>query len=300
MDAALAWVAAQIRSGARVTRVRRLRGASNAEVRALDVTTRDGAHHRLVLRRFVDAEWLAREADLATREAHVLRAIAGCGLPAPELVAVDPDGSESGGVPSVLTTRLRGRIDLAPRDPDRWLRELARVLRSVHAAPVDLAALRPYRRYHESDALAPPAWSRRPDAWARAIEIVEAGAPSDGPTVLVHRDYHPLNALWARGRLTGLVDWVEASRGAPGADVGHCRTNLGILGGLGAADAFAREYGGEPDPYWDLASATDFVDTDGLYTEQWAAAGRPDLTFDRVAARLDELVVHAVARAARR
>ena len=60
----------------------------------------------------------------------------------------------------------------------------------------------------------------------RAAAIVAAGPPP-GPVTLIHRDFHPLNTLWSRGRLTGIVDWSAAcrrrSRGRPGALPGQPR-----------------------------------------------------------------------------
>ena len=50
----------------------------------------------LVLRIHTNDEWLAREPDLAAREAAVLELLAPTAVPAPELVAVDPDGARPG------------------------------------------------------------------------------------------------------------------------------------------------------------------------------------------------------------
>lgn len=43
---------------------------------------------------------------------------------------------------------------------------------------------------------------------------------------LIHRDYHPENTLCWAGRLTGVVDWTQASYGPPALDVAHMRWNL--------------------------------------------------------------------------
>ena len=53
---------------------------------------------------------------------------------------------------------------------------------------------------------------------------------------------------------------MNASVGAPGADLGHCRMNLARAIGLDAADRFAalhRSVSGRDDehPYWDLVAA---------------------------------------------
>jgi len=49
----------------------------------------------LVLRRYVRDDWLAKEPDLATREADALRILEDSPLPVPRLVAVDPTGERA-------------------------------------------------------------------------------------------------------------------------------------------------------------------------------------------------------------
>jgi aminoglycoside phosphotransferase (APT) family kinase protein len=53
--------------------------------------------------------------------------------------------------------------------------------------------------------------------------------------VLAHGDYQHFNVLWRDGTLTGVVDWPSARVGNRGTDVGHCRLNLAVLLGPGAA-----------------------------------------------------------------
>jgi len=76
---------------------------------------RNGQRLFFVLRQFGDAA--AGYGGRAEREAGILRAVSTAGLPAPELVACSPDGADTDGHPSVLMTRLRGHLHLAPEDP---------------------------------------------------------------------------------------------------------------------------------------------------------------------------------------
>ncbi len=242
--------------------------------------------HRLVLRRFVGSIALT-EPDLATREGAVLSHLAGRGLRAPELVGLDADGSEAGD-PAVLATRVPGRIDLQPADRSRWVRELAAALGPIHA--LDGGALPHYARYDSGVRSGPPPWTDDPATWERAAEIVVRG-PQPGPVTLIHRDFHPLNTLWSRGRLTGIVDWASGCLGDPGVDVGHCRLNLAMLFGDDTPDAFAPD----ADPYWDLACATDGIAW-SLPTASFRDAGRTDLDDRLVATRLDAFVTAAISR----
>jgi aminoglycoside phosphotransferase (APT) family kinase protein len=225
-------------------------------VHAVDVRARGGRTRALVLRRFVRADWLAREPDSPVREAQALDLVAGIAAPTPALVAVDSDGSEAG-IPAVLMTRLDGGPSWRPDDVEGYLRGLARLLAAVHAGPLPppgsaIAAYRPYGLR----ASGPPASTRRPAMWERAFAVF-AGPPPSTERRLLHRDFHPGNVLWTRaGAIGGLVDWVNASVGPPAADAGHCRMNLARAFGQEAADRFLaltgmRDY----HPYWDVVAA---------------------------------------------
>src|SRR6266568_1510803 len=95
-------------------------GASSSAVHELVVETRDDHVHRLVLRRFTNAEWLAREPDLATREASALELLEAAPLATPRLIAVDATGAHCD-VPAVLQSKLPGRPVRTPGDVDRFV-----------------------------------------------------------------------------------------------------------------------------------------------------------------------------------
>jgi aminoglycoside phosphotransferase (APT) family kinase protein/8-oxo-dGTP pyrophosphatase MutT (NUDIX family) len=298
---ALRWVERAVGSRARVTSLRRLRGGYSTAVHAVNVVDRRGRAHRLVLRRFVHAAWLAREPDLAEREARVLELLADSDVPAPQLVAVDATG-ETCDVPGVLMSRLSGRVVFAPDDTEPWLHQMAEALPAVHAVDSSAARLvQPYKRYHDMTNFEPPHWSKAPRAWGRAIEVVNGPPPETAPR-FIHRDYHPGNVLWSRGRLTGVIDWINASWGPPGIDIAHCRTNLAQLHGVEAVDAFlaaCRSLGIVDDgqPYWDFVSLLDM----GSLAERdvyagWHDAGLRHLSTSLVRARLDEYVTGLVGR----
>jgi aminoglycoside phosphotransferase (APT) family kinase protein len=62
---------------------------------------------------------------------------------------------------------------------------------------------------------------------------------------MVHGDYQHFNVLWVRERLTGVVDWVSAGRGAADYDVGHAELNLAVLFGADWARRFREAYEAE-------------------------------------------------------
>ena len=289
--AALAWAAAAFGPGARVIGARPLASAWLAN-HALDVAAGDGTVHRLVLRRWARPGWDEEDPDFtAAREAAVLELLAPTPVPAPALVAADPD-AEICDVPALLETRLPGGPPDLGGDPGPLVEGLAAALPPIHAVAVPGAGsgpVPPYHRFHEPEGLIPPAWSARPDLWARAFAVV-AGPPPAGRPCFIHRDYHPANTLWTGGRLTGVVDWVGGSWGPPSVDLGHMRVNLAWDLDLAVADRFLAAHraltGFDHHPYWDVACAVDVV------PELRSDDPPPDPTLQR----MEELVAAALAR----
>jgi aminoglycoside phosphotransferase (APT) family kinase protein len=254
---ALRWAESAIGRGARTFAVRALDGGTSSAIHALDICPSSGAVRRLVLRRFVRDDWLAEEPEAPCREAAALELVRDCFLPTPRLVAFDPDGTEAG-VPALLMTRVRGRVEWYPADLEPYLERLAGALPAIHAVAPPFDSRIPEYDPYELRLSGPPPSSRRPEIWSHAIEVFERPPPSDERR-FIHRDYHPGNILWLGGELVGVVDWVHASIGSPDADAGYCRGNLADWFGLEAADRFLELYlaaSGRSGyhPYWDIAA----------------------------------------------
>src|SRR4051812_18889466 len=111
------WVRRQVGPGAPIVSEHARSGGTASAVHAVTVDDAAGARRHLMLRRFVRADWLAEEPDLAEHEARVLELLRPSRLPVPELVAVDIDGTECD-VAAVLMTRVPGRVRWSPRDVD--------------------------------------------------------------------------------------------------------------------------------------------------------------------------------------
>lgn len=227
----LEWVAHQVHARARVTAVAPLPGGITADMDRITVESPDGRRD-VVLRRWPGEDWTQ---GLVTREASALAAIRGHGVPAPQLLAMDEDGAETG-VRCTLTSALAGQPELAPADMQSWLGQLASTQVAIHAVPEH-----PQTRWDGWYAAGPSTPSRdrygvrdRPLDWLADRGLREAAREAaSGPLaeeqVLVHGDYQHFNVLWWHGRLTGVVDWPNAATGNRGSDVGHCRLNLAVL-----------------------------------------------------------------------
>jgi aminoglycoside phosphotransferase (APT) family kinase protein len=208
----------------------------SSAVHVLAVERPSGQVDEVVLRRYVRLGVVAEEPDIAEREARILRLLEGVELPTPELIAVDPTGAESG-TPSLLMSRLRGRVEWSPTSMDRWLRRLAEPLPVLHATALAVSGTLPPFFGYAQRSYEPPAWARRPAVWTRAVGIFHGPAPQES-AAFIHRDYHPGNVLWRWGRMSGIVDWPSASIGSPSIDVAHCRANLMRRFDLEVADRF--------------------------------------------------------------
>ena len=295
----LRWVVDAIGDGARITSMRRLRGGASSAMHAINVVDSRGHRYRMVLRRYVRANWLELEPDLAEREARVLQLLQRTGIPTPELVAVDGDGHLCD-VPAVLMTRLPGRVTLAPDDVTSWLSQIAATLPAIHGVDTSGYAVQPYQTYNDPRELRPPRWSKRASAWEQVLKRLAGPAP-EAPRCFIHRDYHPGNLLWSHDRLAGVIDWTNASIGPPGIDVGHCRLNLVTLYGREMADRFLGIYlnvagrHASHDPYWDAISAIEFLPDPEVFPG-WRELGLTGLTTALIRSRLDDYVASIAAR----
>ncbi|MGC0418013.1 aminoglycoside phosphotransferase family protein [Embleya sp. AB8] len=273
-------------TGARVVDWRRMTGGITSAVHRLTI---DHGSHRdvLVLRRYEQAE--RGTAALVRHEAAVLRAVHDAGLPAPEPIAADADGREAGGYPAILMTRLPGRLDVAPADPEDWLRRIAAMAVRIHDVQV---AAGPFRTRIDAAAPTIPSSATRPAIWAAAFGILRQRAP-ESATCFIHRDFQHFNLLWRRGRLTGVVDWAGSCTGPAGFDVGHARLNLAVLFGADWAErlrlAYEAEAGRAIDPWWDLYAVT-------AYSDEWRrlipiqVAGRTAVDVVGMTSRVEDLL----------
>ncbi|MEU0431967.1 aminoglycoside phosphotransferase family protein [Streptomyces sp. NPDC006290] len=282
--------------GDRIVRTEALHGGITAEMRRMIIGTRDGGARDLVLRTFVDVE---HAEDWLNREAGALTLLPGTGVPAPELVAVDPTAAHCE-YPSLLMTHLAGRTILADEGLETRLPVLARQLVAIHALrPAERP--RKYVAWTTADTVVTPKGADAA-AWAAAIDVIRKPAPPYEGRFL-HRDFHPGNVLFdvppprpASPRITGVVDWAATSWGPADLDVAHCSTNLALLHGPAWALRFAEAYeeaGGvlalaaSERLYWRVMDGLAFSEDVQLVSQPWREAGRTELTTRTVEKRLD-------------
>lgn len=249
----LAWVAASMDRGSRVVGYRRFTGGVCSAVHRLTVE-RGGMRTYVVLRQYPGG--LDLQAALETEIAN-LGVVAGSGLPVPNALAADVAGASTGGLPSLLMTRLPGHLHLSPADPQSWLTKIAELAALVHSLDLPAKVFQPWTDswIAPRDGFHVPVGAQNPAVWTAAFDVMTAPPPKD-TAVFLHGDFLPVNLLWSRGKITGLTDWNSIHRGSRAIDVGQCRRYLAALCSPEWAEQLRSLYesiaGVTLDPWWDL------------------------------------------------
>lgn len=296
-DESLAWVAKSVSPGGRVVGYRRMTGGVSSAVHRVTVQ-HAGKRTVMVLRQYPPAAGLQ---DALQKELANLSVVVGSGLPVPRVVAADVDGTATGGAPSLLMTRLPGHIELDPVDPEQWLNSIAKLAVLVHSADLPARTLRPWADswIATPDALRVPERARNPAVWRAAIDAIAAPSPPVDQPVFLHGDFLPVNMLWSRGKITGLVDWNGVHHGARAVDVGHCRRYLAALYSLDWAQRLASLYesiaGAALDPWWDLYALLHHDDNQAQWIRR-QVSGRRAIDTAGVTSRIEELLEASLRR----
>ena len=249
--ATLAWLVEAVDADT-VVACEPMAGAGTSAMHHVTLRNRDNTEHRVVMRRYVLADYLEHEPDAANTEIVALKLAATAAVPTPDLVAADPT-AEHCDAPTVVMSELDGRPlwDLG----DRTLDQLVDAVTAIHDVNIDHAPIRGIGRYHQRS-YAPPRWTTAPAVWEQAVEIFHGPIPQVD-VGFVHRDFYPANTLWRRRRLTGIIDWQAACRGPASIDISHCRLNLAYTNpGLAdrLRDAWQARTGRTFHPWADIAT----------------------------------------------
>ena len=196
----------------------------------------DGAARPLVLRRGPLAHALATAHDMG-REARVIRALAGSGVPVPEVVVTSPAPVPGVDAPFYLMERVDGLV-LRSRKDNAQLRSglrphvafaLADTLASLHAldpAAVGLAGLgRPdgylARQLARWSAQLEASRSRPLPHVERLVSLLGQSRPAHSDAALLHGDFRLDNVIIdpATAGIRAVLDWEMATLGDPLADL---------------------------------------------------------------------------------
>lgn len=244
--------------GARLLRTWPLTGGVSAQVTAVAFERPNGYTQKSVVRQHGERD-RAGNPQIAADEFRLLQILEAADVAAPRPYLHD---AEIFPVPVVVMEFVEGATEFAPTDITNFTAQLARHLAQIHAidgTSADLSFLPPRGK----------GFGKRPPqldeslSEGRIRNVLETLAPPPrcNEAVLLHGDYWPGNVLWRDGQIVAVIDWEDASVGAPLADVGNCR--LELLWALGAETMheFTEQYRAQTSidfsglPYWDLCAA---------------------------------------------
>lgn len=291
LEKAKDWIQNEVKES--VKSIEQLPGSTSSLVYEVKTTKQS-----LVLRQFNNEDWLLEEPDLIQHEVAGLQKARQVEVQTPDILAFEETGARAG-MPSVLMTKVAGKVELMPTDFKKWTDGLAKALAAIHQLEADRFPWK-HAPYVDVKNVVFPEWTLLPDVWKKAIEVVQQPRAAFFEC-FIHRDYHPANVLWANGEVTGIVDWGGACRGPAGIDVGHCRVNLALLHGVDIADLFLTSYiqqhpAFDYDPYFDLASAVDFLEGPPTVYKGWLDFGMQGLTDQLMEERMDAFIKSVVER----
>jgi len=245
----------------RLLRAWPLAGGVSAQVTALEIALPDGAVTKAVVRQHGGVD-LAQNPEIAADEFRLLRTLHAAGLPVPEPYYLDRS-DEVLPMPYLVLEHVEGQTILEPDDLDDYLRQLATLLAAIHRVPVPDEAFsfppRLGRGFGERPTVLDHSLGE-----GRIREALESAWPlrTLNEEALLHGDFWPGNVLWQDGRIAAVIDWEDARRGDPLADVGNARLEILWALGLEAMRCFTEIYSEIATAvdwtylaYWDLCAA---------------------------------------------
>jgi aminoglycoside phosphotransferase (APT) family kinase protein len=207
--------------------------------------------HRGVLRLPPPGARIAGPADIP-RQARIMTALHGQGLPVPAVMATSEDPVVDGR-PFVLMEAVPGdRVEQAINagsSPLQLASSAVDVLRRFQAVPCENTGIGGEDPMPLEGELSRWTWlmERAPAELTaqapRLAQLLAERQPQSRAPVLVHGDYHFGNMLFDRGRVAAVVDWEIAQLGQPLLDL--CCISLSHV----PADAVREMYGADPDDY---------------------------------------------------
>jgi aminoglycoside phosphotransferase (APT) family kinase protein len=294
----LSWAARAVAPSARVISATGMKEGGNPWL--LRLATADGTREAVLKTGDAAADQDRRQVRTTVA---ALELAAEHALPAPRLIAADPDGSATGTV-AVLMAVLPGSSQVPGVASAARLRAVgaaAGALRRVALTPRPDLELRTRALYDMDFAIFRSRAGTSP-LLDRAEERMTGLPVPDDELVLVHGDLWQGNMIWTGDTCTGMIDWDAAGAGSPGIDLGTLRLDAALFFGSAAAGevlAGWQQAAGRPAAhvaYWDVAAALCTVaDMDRIMPgEVLSELGRPDLDGALLNARRDGFLTEAL------
>ena len=238
----------------RISGIQSLKGGVSSNVYAIQLET-----DKQYIIRLYDKSERDDAVEAIMQETLALKKLTGLSEMIPEYIISETDCVQFT-EPMLMMTKVEGTVIIEPEDVHSWVEGLAKALVAIHSLPMKDFPYT-YFTYQNYEEFQLPQWSNYQDEWTYAMKLLKQGFPQV-EHIFIHRDYHPNNVLWKNGKVSGLVDWVNACMGPAQIDIGHCRVNLIQLYNEAVADEFLAKYieytnqSFDYDPRWDLITLT--------------------------------------------
>jgi aminoglycoside phosphotransferase (APT) family kinase protein len=275
-DKKFAQVVQKIDAQNKLLRAWQLQGGVSAQVTALEIERPDGQTQKMIIRQHGAID-LKHNPQIAADEFKLLHFLRSEGLPTPTPYYLDQSGDIFSTSYSVIEY-IEGKPEFAPSNLLNLIFQFATHLSRIHQ--VDCSKLDVSFLPAQEQICAGILRNRS----TNADELVdEAGVretlqavwpiPQRNPSVLLHGDFWPGNILWQDAQLVAIIDWEDARRGDPLADVANSRLEILWAFGIDAMHRFTHHYQSMTTidftnlPYCDLFAA---LRSASQFT-QWAA-----------------------------
>jgi aminoglycoside phosphotransferase (APT) family kinase protein len=263
-DKKFAQVVQKIDAQNKLLRAWQLQGGVSAQVTALEIERPDGQTQKMIVRQHGAID-LKHNLQIAADEFKLLHLLHSEGLPTPTPYYLD-QSCEIFSTPYIVIEYIKGKPEFELSHVPDLLLQFATHLSRIHQ--VDCSKLDVSFLPAQEQICAEILRNRSTNAdelvdEARVREALEAvwPIPQRNPSVLLHGDFWPGNILWQDAQLVAIIDWEDARRGDPLADVANSRLEILWAFGIDAMHRFTHYYQSMTNidftnlPYWDLFAA---------------------------------------------
>jgi len=290
---------AEFAPGAILESIDALEGGVSATMAKISVLFADGVQRRYVVR--TPGKWTAEEPPgFIEREYKILQQVGLTGIPSPKPVFLESEGPDDR---FYVLEYIEGAPELNPSDPAAYGRAFAELHAQIHG--LDLQRHRLLDTRHLPTKVRTPDEATDPHIREDEVRsVLDKLCPIEdvNPPVFRHGDLWPGNVLWHEGKVSGIVDWENASLGEPLFDIAITRLDLLWVAGWEATQAFTEHYlhlnpiDSSKLALFDLVAALRLSGAIEMIAPAYPPLGRPDVTADSLTRDLGEFVDSALSR----
>ena len=216
-----------------------LTGGVSANIEALEYELAEGGSRQVVVRRHGAAEWKALDDEVTTTEYNLQSKLHAEGLPVPEPLLLDVSCSILPS-PYLVMAMVEGTTAVDDAHLERAIDQMAEFLLRLHSLETESLT----GQLSQDDDPIKGALEYIPDT---PLNAPLRAAVSDWVTrpskaALLHGDFWPGNILWSNNAIAAVIDWEDASIGPVESDLAGCRSELMVMYGEDAMDAFTEKY----------------------------------------------------------